>query len=281
MIRQNVRTWLLASVLASLGCGGLFSSGSPAGEGATPTAEVSPAVRALRVRVLEDMGFVAEGDADPGLNDKVKAAVQAELVAAGLTVLRGQEGRPDADIRLEIRVRAVVYFLHGHLTLTAESDGIALAIAPTGDEFLRDKEFPAAMAKKAVSALLHSPGLAEFAEKKNPRAVRVRPEARPAPVRAVPVESKPKAEAAAKSKEHFTQGTRHYELGHYQEALTEYEAAYMEVPDPVFLFNIGQCHRKMGHDKEAISFYKTYLRNAPNAPNRADVQKRINELEGK
>jgi hypothetical protein len=36
----------------------------------------------------------------------------------------------------------------------------------------------------------------------------------------------------------------------------------------------------MGHDKEAVDFYKSYLRNAPNAPNRADVQKRIQELEG-
>ncbi len=54
----------------------------------------------------------------------------------------------------------------------------------------------------------------------------------------------------------------------------------MAVPDPVFLFNIAQCHRKMGHDKEAVDFYKSYLRNAPNAPNRADVQKRIQELEG-
>jgi hypothetical protein len=36
----------------------------------------------------------------------------------------------------------------------------------------------------------------------------------------------------------------------------------------------------MGHDKEAAGFYKSYLRAAPNAPNRADVQKRIRELEG-
>ena len=274
MIRQVA----IFSLLASLGCGGMFSSGS-AGVGATPTAEVSPAVRALRVRVLEDMGFVAEGDADPSLNEKVKAAVQTELTSAGLRVLHGRDGKPDADIRLEIRVTAAVYFLHGHLTLTAENDGVALGIAATGDEFHRDTDFPTVMAQKAVFALLHSPGLAEFAEKKNPRALSTRPEARPTPVLAAPPENKPKADAAAKSKEHFTQGTRHYELGHFQEALTEYEAAYMEVPDPAFLFNIGQCHRKMGHDKEAISFYKSYLRNAPNAPNRADVQKRINELE--
>jgi tetratricopeptide (TPR) repeat protein len=269
----------IVSILFSLGCGGLFAD-SPSGAGVASTTELSPAVRALRVRVLEDMGFVAEGDTDPSLNEKVKAAVQAELVAAGLTVLRGREGKTDADIRLEIRVTAAVYFLHGHLTLTAESDGIALAIVPTGDEFHRDKEFPSFMAKKAVFALLHSPGLTEFAEKKNPHASSARHETRSVPVRVAPVESKPRSEAAAKSKEHFTQGTRHYELGHYQEALTEYEAAYMEVPDPAFLFNIGQCHRKMGHDKEAISFYKSYLRNAPNAPNRADVQKRINEMEG-
>jgi len=36
----------------------------------------------------------------------------------------------------------------------------------------------------------------------------------------------------------------------------------------------------MGHDKEAIGFYKSYLRTAPNSPNRVDVQKRIRELEG-
>ena len=154
-------------------------------------------------------------------------------------------------------------------------------VASTGDEFHRDNEFAKLMAQKAVSTLLRSPGFAEFAEKKNPQAVSAHPAPRVVHTPAAPAESKPKSEAATKSKEHFTQGTRHYELGHYQEALTEYEAAYMEVPDPAFLFNIGQCHRKMGHDKEAVSFYKSYLRNAPNAPNRADVQKRINELEGK
>ena len=236
-------------------------------------------MRGLRVRVLEDMGFVAEGDADPRLNERMKAAVQAELVKAGLKVLHGREGRPDVDIRLEIRVTAVVYFLHGHLILTAESDGIAIGIAATSDEFHRDKDFPTIMAQKAVSALLRSPGLAEFAERKNPRAVIVRSEPREPAARAPVGESKPKPEAVAKAKEHFKQGTRHYELGHYQEALVEYEAAYMEVPDPAFLYNIGQCHRKMGNAKEAISFYKSYLRNAPNAPNRADVQKRISELE--
>jgi hypothetical protein len=236
--------------------------------------DISAAVRALRVRVLEDMAFVAEGDTDPRLNERVKAAVQAELGHAGLTVVHGQDGKPDLDVRLEIRVSAAVYFLHGHVALTAESGGMAVAIAATPDEFHRDTEFPLVMAGKAVQALLHSPGLAEFAEKRNPRLVTVRHE-QPA----ASVETKPSPESIATAKEHYNQGTRHYELSHYQEALSAFEAAYMAVPDPVFLFNIAQCHRKMGHDKEAVGFYKSYLRAAPNAPNRADVQKRIRELE--
>lgn len=254
----------------TLGCGGLLSSGN------APVSGPSAAVRALRVRVLEDMAFEAEGDADPRLNDQVKAAVQAELGRAGLTVLQGRDTTPDVDVRIEIRVTAAVYFLHGHVALTAESSdtAVAVAVTATADEFHRDGEFPVIMAQKAVQALLVSPGLEEFAEKRNPHLTGDRH-----PQRSVPVDTKPSPETLATSKEHYNLGTRHYQLGHYQEALGEFEAAYMGVPDPAFLFNIAQCHRKMGHDKEAIGFYKSYLRAAPNAPNRADVQRRIQELE--
>jgi hypothetical protein len=261
--------------LAALGCSGLFPS-SAQGDGTGPMPTISNAVRALKVRVLDDMGFVAEGDTDPRLNERVKAAVQAELGRQGLTILQGQDRTPDVDIRMEIRVNAAVYFLHGHLALTAENDGIAVAVVATGDEFHRDSDFPVVIAQEAVDSLLHSPGLAEFAEKKNPRLLTARQEVR---VASAPVEAKPTQDAMVSAKDFYNQGTRHYELGHYQDALTSFESAYMAVPDAAFLFNIGQCHRKMGHDKEAVSFYKSYLRNAPNAPNRADVQKRIQELE--
>jgi tetratricopeptide (TPR) repeat protein len=70
-----------------------------------------------------------------------------------------------------------------------------------------------------------------------------------------------------------------YNLGRFSEALAEYEAAYLAVQDPPFLFNIAQCHRKMGNNKEALDSYRSYLRVAPAAPNRAEVQKRISELE--
>jgi len=267
------RSVALALAVATLGCGGLFSSGST--PTAAPTSEISAAVRALHVRVLEDTALSAEGETDARLNDRMKAAVQAELGRAGLTVIQGQDVTPDMDVRLAIHVTAGVYLLHGHVELTAESGGIAVAVAASPHEIHRDREFPLIVSEKVVQALLHSPGLAEFAEKKNPQLVAARHEEQ-----AAPAETKPSPETVATSKEHFNQGTRHYQLGHYQDALGEFESAYMAVPDPVFLFNIAQCHRKMGHDKEAVGFYKSYLRNAPNAPNRVDVQKRIQELEG-
>jgi hypothetical protein len=268
-----IRSVVLALAVLAVGCSGSLSSGGL--PGVTPMPEISAAVRALRVRVLEDMAFVAKEDKESNLNERVKAAVQAELGHAGLTVVQGRDGKPDLDVRLELHVTAGSYFVHGHVTLTAESHDTAVAIAVTPDELHRDREFPLIMAEKVVQALLHSPGLAQFAGKKDARLTTGRNEQRSASV-----DTKPSPESLATSKEHFNQGTRHYELGHYQEALDEFEAAYMAVPDPVFLFNIAQCHRKMGHDKDAVSFYKSYLRNAPNAPNRADVQKRIQEMEG-
>jgi hypothetical protein len=210
------------------------------------------------------MAFVAEGDTDPRLNERVKAAVQAELGHGGLTVMHGRDGTPDMDIRLEIRVSAAVYFSCTGMCPDGRKRWHGGGHGGDPDEFHREGDFPLVMAGKAVQALLHSPALAEFAEKKNPHPVAVRHEPRSASV-----ETKPSPETVASAKEHFNQGTRHHELGHYQEALGEFEAAYMAVPDPVFLFNIAQCHRKMGHDKEAIGFYKSYLRTAPNAPNRA------------
>jgi tetratricopeptide (TPR) repeat protein len=80
-------------------------------------------------------------------------------------------------------------------------------------------------------------------------------------------------------KEHYEKGRRFFDLLKYQEAAEEYEKAYLAAPDPVMLYNIGQCHRFNNQPEEASRFYKSYLRNSPNAPNRADVEKKIAEME--
>jgi tetratricopeptide (TPR) repeat protein len=77
------------------------------------------------------------------------------------------------------------------------------------------------------------------------------------------------------AKEINDKATRLYEVGRYEEAITEYQKVYLIVDDPVLLYNIAQSYRLWGKPEDAARFYRNYLRRAPNAPNRADVEKKI------
>jgi tetratricopeptide (TPR) repeat protein len=91
----------------------------------------------------------------------------------------------------------------------------------------------------------------------------------------------PKLSEAQKrqTKDHYEKATKYYNLGKYAEAVAEYQAAYLISADPVMLYNIAQCHRLNSQPEDAARFYKNYLRNAPSAPNRAEVEKKIEEME--
>lgn len=84
--------------------------------------------------------------------------------------------------------------------------------------------------------------------------------------------------AADSAKAHFKLGRTHYQLGEYRDALVEFKEAYRLKQDASFLFNIGQCHRQLGELAEAIKLYGSYLREAPDAPNRAEVERFVREM---
>lgn len=86
----------------------------------------------------------------------------------------------------------------------------------------------------------------------------------------------PRTETA---RQHSAQGDAYYKLEKYGNAIGEYEQAYLSKPDPSFLYNIAQCHRLMGQNAEALNFYRRFLRDAPNAPNRQVAEKHIKDLE--
>jgi tetratricopeptide (TPR) repeat protein len=92
----------------------------------------------------------------------------------------------------------------------------------------------------------------------------------PLAARAEPTEAQ-KREA----KELNDKATRLYEVGKYGEAIEEYGRVYLLVDDPVLLYNIAQSYRLWGKPEESARYYRNYLRRAPNAPNRADVEKKI------
>jgi tetratricopeptide (TPR) repeat protein len=87
------------------------------------------------------------------------------------------------------------------------------------------------------------------------------------------------AEDKNAAKEHWERGTRFYDIGKYDDAIKEFEAAYEAKSDPAFLYNLAQSHRLAGHTNEALRLYRTYLRYVPKAPNRGDIEDRIKELE--
>jgi tetratricopeptide (TPR) repeat protein len=87
------------------------------------------------------------------------------------------------------------------------------------------------------------------------------------------------AENKAQAKELYERATRFYDVGKYAEAIHDYEQAYLLVEDPALLFNMGQAYRLWDRPEDAIRSYKNYLRKRPEASNRADVERKIADLE--
>ncbi len=87
------------------------------------------------------------------------------------------------------------------------------------------------------------------------------------------------ADQKAEMKQHYERGQRAYDIGKYADAIDEYAKVYEISGNPAMLFNIAQAHRLNNQVPEAVRFYRRYLQRAPNAPNRADVEQKIAELE--
>lgn len=86
-------------------------------------------------------------------------------------------------------------------------------------------------------------------------------------------------EGKARARALYQSGTSHYNLSEFKEALVDFKEAYRLLQDPSFLFNIAQCHRQLGDPAAAASFYRAFRREAPDAPNRADVDRLIGEMD--
>jgi tetratricopeptide (TPR) repeat protein len=80
------------------------------------------------------------------------------------------------------------------------------------------------------------------------------------------------------AKQAYERATRHYNLGEFEQALTQFKEAYAAKPLPALLFNIAQCHRNSGRPRDAIFFFERYLQEQPNAPEAAEIERLLEEL---
>ena len=77
----------------------------------------------------------------------------------------------------------------------------------------------------------------------------------------------------------FVRAESKFNVGRFDEALVDYQAAYDVEPLPAFLFNIGQCYRNMGNYERAQFFFRRYTTLDPRSPNRPAAERLIAEME--
>jgi len=83
------------------------------------------------------------------------------------------------------------------------------------------------------------------------------------------------------AREHYRKGEAAYDRHEYGRAIDEFQQAYNLTNAPALLFNLAQAHRLHGDWAEARDLYRSYLRETPDAPNRTDVEARIDEMDHK
>lgn len=76
-------------------------------------------------------------------------------------------------------------------------------------------------------------------------------------------------------------GTAAYQLGNFDEAIAAFREAYALSPTAGLLFNLAQAYRAKGPSgcADALRTYRAYLREAPDAPNRALTDGHIADME--
>ncbi len=99
------------------------------------------------------------------------------------------------------------------------------------------------------------------------------------PPPAKPPEQTEPIEDDLRAKKLFDDGTRAFNLGEFQTAVQLYRQAYKLKPEPGLVYNIAQAYRLSNDPGNAVFFYRSFLRVAPNTPNRKEIEERIRKLE--
>jgi tetratricopeptide (TPR) repeat protein len=76
----------------------------------------------------------------------------------------------------------------------------------------------------------------------------------------------------------YKEGVTHYDLAEYEKAVAKFKEAYRISEDPAYLFNIAQSYRMAKNCAEAGRFYQRVLGVQADAPNKAKIEQRIEEM---
>lgn len=82
----------------------------------------------------------------------------------------------------------------------------------------------------------------------------------------------------AEEQKAFATGVSAYEAGDARGAERAWKAGYQVARDPAFLVRIAEAQEKAGAPKEALQTYEQYLRESPDASDRAEIEGRVRRL---
>jgi hypothetical protein len=88
-----------------------------------------------------------------------------------------------------------------------------------------------------------------------------------------------RADDLDEAKARFRRGSELYKAKRWREAMAEFEAAYRAKPHGALHYNVAQCREKLEDWPGAIRSYQDYLREVPDATDRAAVRKSMVRLE--
>jgi hypothetical protein len=83
---------------------------------------------------------------------------------------------------------------------------------------------------------------------------------------------------SAEEQKAFADGVRSFETGDARGAERAWKLGYAVGHDPAFLVRVGEAEEQAGATKDAIESYEHYLREAPDASDRGDIESRIRRL---
>lgn len=98
---------------------------------------------------------------------------------------------------------------------------------------------------------------------------------------ALAIPSAARADDVSEARAHFRSGAALYQARRWREAIAEFEAAYRLKPHGAIHFNIAQCREKLQEWPGALRAYTDYLREVPDAKDRAAVRAAIGRIEAR
>ena len=101
----------------------------------------------------------------------------------------------------------------------------------------------------------------------------------PTDVRAPSSEDPENADSARRARELFMQGQTHFQAGEFEQAVESFQAAAELVPSADLWYNIARGYEELRRYDDAAEYYRRYLRDRIDPPDRARIETHIAELE--